>query len=356
MFRLNQLRILLLPFSWIFGLVIFIRKKLYDFGWLKVRRFPMPLICIGNLAVGGSGKTPHTEYLYRLLAPSYRLGILSRGYGRKSKGFLEAAPGMTSRDLGDEPMQYFNKLKKAVVAVSEDRVYGVQQLQAKTEVVLLDDAFQHRAIEAGLNILLFDYEQLLKPDFLLPAGNQRDLFASRKRAHVFIVTKCPADISAEQQQNIELKLKPLARQALYFSTLKYKPLQSVFTADAQMPISALKDKAVFLLSGIANPKPMITFVASQAAALQTFTFPDHYDFKTSDIENLLQDYNRSAAAAKLILCTEKDAQRLQQADIAKLLTHLPVYYLPIEVDMVAQKQDFDTFVLKYVQQNAQIRI
>ena len=235
------MRILLLPISFVYHIVLAIRHKLYDWHILKTTRFEKPVICVGNLKLGGTGKTPHTEYLIRLLKNDYRVATLSRGYGRKTKGFKLAESTSTYEDLGDEPLQYFKKFHDIQVAVDEDRVDGVTHLlrEQGVEVVLLDDAFQHRSISAGLNILLTEYQRLYMDDYLFPTGTLRDVRSAAKRADIIVVSKAPKDLDESERQRIVGKLKPSKVQKVFFSYLEYAALQPLNeTAKAYSPEEA----------------------------------------------------------------------------------------------------------------------
>ncbi len=349
---LKYLRLLLFPFSILYGLVVFARNKLYDGGILKSVQFELPVICVGNLVVGGSGKSPVTEYLVHLLA-DYKIAILSRGYGRKTKGFILADQRATVETVGDEPMQFYNKFNKeavsglqVTVAVCEDRVYGIQQLKDQHDLIILDDAYQHRAVKPGFNILLFEYHKLLTRQFLLPAGNLREAFSGYKRAQMLLVTKAPKALDKQQEQQCTSKFP--AKQ-LAFSTLKYDDLVSLYRRETK-PCTALKpDVMVFLLTGIANPDPLVEHLSQFTTKMVHHEYPDHYQFGTADIEKLIKDYKRHPATEKIIITTEKDAQRLLNAVLQKLLLNLPVFYLPVKIDLRGgDKVTFDQKILDYV--------
>lgn len=345
---LSKLRILLLPFSLIYGLVTFIRNRLYDLGFLKGQAFNFPIICVGNLAVGGSGKTPTTEYLIRLLA-NCKIATLSRGYGRKTTGFLLADNNSTAESIGDEPLQYFKKFKNITVAVSEDRVEGVRKLMANHDVIILDDAFQHRRLKAGLNILLFEFSKLRRQQFFLPAGDLRDEFSSRKRADLFIVTKTPPGFSEEERRKDLEKLSLNGNQPTLHSFLKYKSLMHVFSK-AQKSLEILAGADVFLLTGIANPEPLLAELKKLGVRVHLHQYPDHHIFSINEIEKLKADFIAGANEKKLIVTTEKDCQRLKTVAFENLLVNLPVYYMPIDVDFFdGDKGIFDEMILEYVE-------
>ena len=350
----NYLRLLLLPFSLIYGIAIVLRKKLYDWGLMRTVKFDLPIICVGNLAVGGSGKTPTTEYLVRLLA-SYKIAILSRGYGRKTKGFILADANATAETIGDEPLQYYQKFKNITVAVCEDRVEGVNQLKNNHDLIILDDAFQHRAITAGFNILLFEFKKLSTLQFLLPAGNLRDVFASRKRADVLLVTKSPVPLLHVAQQASVNELQPNNNQPVLHSYLKYGDLKHVYQKES-LALTAIKDFEVFLLTGIANPAPLVEELRKYTKTIKHEEFRDHYAFKDADIRQLKSTFEAGIKKEKIIITTEKDSKRLRATGFEDLLVNLPVYYLPIEVELFEEdKITFDELILNYVKSNRRNR-
>ncbi|WP_316831253.1 tetraacyldisaccharide 4'-kinase [Pedobacter aquatilis] len=351
---LNYLRLLLLPFSLVYGLAVTLRKKLYDWGLMRSVKFDLPVICVGNLAVGGSGKTPTTEYLVRLL-DGYKVAILSRGYGRKTKGFILADQTASAETIGDEPLQYFQKLSNVTVAVCEDRVAGIRKLEENHDVIILDDAFQHRAVQAGFNILLFEFRKLGTMQFLLPAGNLRDVFSSRKRADVLLVTKSPVPLLHVAQQASVNELQANSNQKVLHSYLKYGDLQHLYEHKS-LQLSGVKDYEIFLLTGIANPKPLIEELEKYSGNINHHNFPDHYAFKTDDIKKVKAAFTSGIKKEKIIITTEKDSKRLKAAGFEDLLVNLPVYFLPIEVELFEEdKITFDELILNYVKSNRRNR-
>lgn len=334
------LRYLLLPISLLYGFVVVIRNKFFDWGIYKTVQFNKPVICVGNLAVGGSGKTPVVEYLVRLLEGK-RIAILSRGYGRKTKGFILADANATALTIGDEPLQYYHKFANITVAVCEDRVFGIGQLINNHDVVLLDDAFQHRHVRAGLNILLFDYSKILKRQFLLPAGDLREPFYGYKRAGQILVTKCPPKVQESVVLDKFSKDIPVA-----FSSISYDQLTPVFKDEERV---LTENSDVFLLTGIANPSPLVGYITQTAKIIKHFEYPDHYAFKPNDIKKLVKEFENANVENKIIVTTEKDAQRLVAVALKDLLLHLPVYYLPIKINLnTADRLKFDRKILDYV--------
>ncbi|MGF1924988.1 MAG: tetraacyldisaccharide 4'-kinase [Bacteroidia bacterium] len=335
------LRYLLFPISIIYGLVTALRNKFYDWGIFKSITFDLPVICIGNLVVGGAGKTPTTEYLVKLLS-NYKVAILSRGYGRKTTGFIRADKDSTAQTIGDEPMQYFQKFDSVTVAVCEDRVKGINQLKDTHDVILLDDAYQHRAVKAGFNLLLFEFDKLLKWQFLLPTGNLRESFSGYKRANAVLVTKSPTPVNIVDQINIRKKIDLTLEQRISFSSIKYGKLVHLLTSEPGPEIAA---QTVFLLTGIADPKPLVAYLRQFTQTIVPFEFPDHYQFTNSDINKLVKAFADHPAKEKIIVTTEKDSKRL----LKDLLLNLPIFYLPIEVELaVKDKYTFDKNILDYV--------
>jgi len=351
---IKYLRLLLLPFSVIYGIVIIGRNKLYDWGLFKSSRFDLPVICVGNLVVGGSGKSPVTEYLVNLLS-GYKIAILSRGYGRDTKGFLVADIHSTARSIGDEPLQFYHKFPQVTVAVCEDRVYGINQLAATHDLVILDDAYQHRGVNPGFSILLFEFQKLLEPQFLLPAGNMREPFWGYKRAAVLLVTKSPAYITDLQRSYCVEKFNRAAEEKLFFSSIQYSELISLFSKET-LDLEKLIGQTIFLLTGIANPKPLLDELKQFSSAIVHHDYPDHHTFSSQNLSKLVEAFHRHPAKEKIIITTEKDAQRLFDVTIKELLLDLPVFYLPISINIEAErKKTFDQKILKYVSDTARNR-
>lgn len=342
---LKYLRLLLLPFNVIYALVVYVRNQFYDWGVFKSTSFDLPVICIGNLTVGGSGKTPTTEYLVRLLS-EYKVAILSRGYGRKTKGFVLADDTATAETIGDEPLQYYRKFKDVTVAVCEDRVTGIEKLQNEHEVILLDDAYQHRKVKAGFNILLFEFSKIRKFQMLMPAGNLRESFSGIKRAQAVLITKSPLEIKDGIKTEISSKLSLNAQQDLAYAHIAYQNLKHLYI-DEEMELVPNQD--VFLLTGIANPQPLKQYLTSKDVDVRSFEYPDHHRFTEKEIEDLVQSFQNHPRKQKIIVTTEKDGQRLLDDKLRDLLLNLPVYYLPIANEInAADKCRFDQKILDYV--------
>lgn len=326
------LRVLLLPFSLLYGLAIWIRNRLYDWGWLRSVAFDRSVIVVGNLAVGGTGKSPMTEYLVRLLSPRGRLATLSRGYGRKTKGFLEVMPDDTARRSGDEPLQFKRKFPEVTVAVDEDRVHGVSRLiRSGHDTIVLDDAYQHRALRPGLAILLFDYHAMGRPTWLLPAGDYRDAFGERRRADVMVVTKTPPGATEAEKDRIRRRLSTKHDIPLLFAGIGYGLLTPVLPDESSR--NALShDAAVLLLTGIANPTPLYEYLSSQVSEIVHMRYADHHDYSTADIHKVVRRFGDISNPHKLIITTEKDAQRLREPAISDLMVGLPLYMVPIHLE------------------------
>ena len=353
-----------MPISLIYHIVLIIRHKLYDWRILKTTNFEKSVICVGNLNIGGTGKTPHTEYLINLLKDNYRVTTLSRGYGRKTKGFKPADAQCTYEDLGDEPLQYFKKFPDIQVAVDEDRVEGIRKLfsiKPIPEVILLDDAFQHRKIKAGLNILLTEYEHLYTNDHLFPAGTLRDIKSVSKRAQIIVVSKSPTKLSDEDKRKVINKLKPLEHQKVFFSYLDYKALKPWnYQAEAFDPEMA---DTVLLFCGIARPQPLIDQLKERYKHLEVMTFPDHHIYTQNDAKNIKERFDRLDGERKIIVTTEKDEARLEKSPYfcqnvsepydLPLGLHFfaPLYVLPIEVRF-HEEEKFNEEILKYVREDS----
>jgi tetraacyldisaccharide 4'-kinase len=347
---MRYLRWLLFPFSLLYGLVVNSRNWLYDAGLLKSRSFNLPVIAVGNLEVGGAGKSPMTEYLIRLLKDHYKIATLSRGYGRKTKGYLVATPETTAAEIGDEPAQFKQKFKDITVAVCEDRVEGISRLEADHNLIILDDAYQHRPVKPGFSILLFDYYQVLKPQLLLPAGNLREPLSGRWRAEVLVVSKCPADLDPDQQEIIAQRIGVLPYQHLFFSAIAYLPLTTLAGDKTDTIID--RQTTIFLLTGIANPRPLITYLDSLTPSVVHHNYPDHHQFTLKNISKLAESFASCKEEKKVIITTEKDAQRLGEQDLQPLLEMLPVLVLPIAARFLGNgKAQFDQLITTYVSAN-----
>lgn len=325
---LQSFRLLLLPFSILYGLGVWIRNRLYDKQLLSSTAFNLPVICVGNLSVGGTGKSPMIEYLTRMLQHQYRLAILSRGYKRKTRGYVRAMKGTTALEIGDEPMQFFRKFPEVEVAVGEERVEAIPMLMQdapQTELILLDDGFQHRAIRPGLSILLTDSSNLFTRDFFLPTGDLRDERSSMRRADLIVVTKCDPDLSAQQRQLIIDEIAPSEKQEIYFSTIRYGTAYHLFDSSKITSLDSSND--VLLVTAIANVKPLKKFLHDHVNTYDMLSYNDHHIFTADDLNEIQTRYQKLPVNKSLILTTEKDAVRLLK--YKSELEFLPVYVLPV---------------------------
>jgi tetraacyldisaccharide 4'-kinase len=365
---MKYLRLLLFPVSLVYGLVVIIRNWLFDAGVFKSRKFYIPVISVGNLDVGGAGKSPMTEYLIRLFKPDHKLATLSRGYGRETEGFvIEAASVINLKSkqiihttssksqlslaarIGDEPAQFRQKFPDITVAVCEDRVKGIKGLQYEHNLIILDDAYQHRTVKPALSLLLFEYSRIFDPHYLLPFGNMREPFMGRKRAQVIIITKCPLNLTTDEQQAIIATVKPTAQQQVFFTSIAYMPLQNMKAEVVDEAVTT--DTTVFLLTGIANPKPLLQHIESSAQQVIHHNYPDHYRFTLKNITKLADEFSACTSKNKLIITTEKDAQRLGEHALMPVLKQLPVLVLPIGVAFLNNAgQQFNQFVTNYVRE------
>jgi len=331
----------LYPLAELYGIVLSLRNKLFDWGVLPQEAFPGPVISIGNITVGGTGKTPHTEYIIRLLSKKYRVAVLSRGYKRKTHGFLLADEHATSSQIGDESMQIHRKFPTVLVAVDANRRRGIRKLlqlpeNQKPEVILLDDAFQHRYVKPSLSILLTTVDRPFYDDCLLPAGKLRESPGNYKRADWIIYTKCPESFTPEDYQTLTKKINLQAHQQLFFSSYQYKNLQPVFPIAnpvGQESLEKLKmeDYKVLLVAGIANPTGFIEQVKKYASDIETSLYPDHHEYIPKDIQRMKDFIKRQSDKNRRIITTEKDAARLSHHPLVPDEIKAFIYYLPIEV-------------------------
>lgn len=346
------MKFLLLPISFLYHIILTIRHKLYDWHLLKSRKFDQPVICVGNLALGGTGKTPHVEYLIDLLSEQYRVCVVSRGYGRKTKGFQLANTSCGAETVGDEPLQYVNKFGDILVAVDENRNEAIELMNTMDrppELFLLDDAFQHRSTRAGHNILLTAYDKLYCEDFLVPAGTLRDIRSAAKRADIIMVSKSPVDLDSEQKDAIIAKLKPLARQKVFFSNVVYEPLEPWNDKASEIDVDSIEN--VLLFCGIANPKPLINEFSNRYKQLETITFSDHHPYSENDVKALLKHFEAMPGKQKIVVTTEKDIARLTNSPYLCQFESVPLFVAPISVN-IHQKESFNKEILDYVRKNA----
>jgi len=346
-------KILLSPFSLLYGIAVGLRNFFYRAGLLKSVHFSVPVISVGNLSVGGSGKTPHIEYLLRLLKEYIDIATLSRGYRRKTTGFLEVKTEMSAEDTGDEPMQFKRKYPDVLVAVGENRAFAIPRILSRapdTQLILLDDAFQHRAVKPGLNILLTEYSKPFTRDYLLPSGRLREWRASYERADIIIVSKCPTALTEEQRQSLVREIEPLPHQRMYFSYYHYGTPYHVFEPSVAMPLQP--DMEVLLICAIANTDYLMAYLSEKVATAHVLEYEDHHYFDSDDIQNLQRTFNVLSAPRKIILTTEKDAVRLESHRDFFADSGLPIFALPIEVafhgdDGARFDQDVKDFLLNF---------
>jgi tetraacyldisaccharide 4'-kinase len=347
-YLLKSFRILLFPFSLLYGAAVIIRNFLYDANIIKSVSFNLPIIAVGNLSVGGTGKSPMVEYLLRLLKDKYQIATLSRGYKRKTKGYALANAHTTALEIGDEPMQFYNKFPDVAVAVGEERIVAIPQLlhdRPQTQVIILDDAYQHRAIHAGLNILLTECSNLFTRDFFLPTGDLRDQRTAYKRADIIIVTKCPPDFSEAEKNKIKKEINPTPRQKIFFTGIEYGKPYHIITKQ-EKEITAHDE--ILLVCGIANPKPLKNYLSVQSKAYYEQTFSDHHIFRIDDLKEIEQRLNDIHADKKMIITTEKDAVRLEKFN--EELHQLPVFVVPVKhCFLFNEGMQFDVAVDTFIQ-------
>ena len=346
----------LLPLSWLYGLGVRLRNFCFDVGLLKSHSFDIPVISVGNITVGGTGKTPHVEYLVSLLRKHASVAVLSRGYKRKSHGFIIADSSATARLIGDEPMQMKKKFGDITVAVDKDRVNGIRRLtDGKTvkdiDVVLLDDAFQHRYVKPGINILLVDYHRLIIYDKLLPAGRLREPLNGKNRADIVIVTKCPKDLKPMEFRVITKAMNLFPYQHLYFTTLVYDNLCPVFCGKDRPLSSITPDINVLLLTGIASPKQLAVDLEPYTKHIQKLTFSDHHRFTSADVD-LINNTYASLPHPKLIVTTEKDTTRLLETEGLSEDVRHNMYALPVKIAFMENQEKFNENIIGYVRKNS----
>jgi tetraacyldisaccharide 4'-kinase len=325
---LKSFRYLLIPFSFVYGIIIRLRNWLFDKGYLKSAAFNFPIVCVGNLAIGGTGKTPMVEYLIRVLRNEYTIATLSRGYKRKTRGYGIANVETTALEIGDEPMQFHLKFPEVTVAVGEERLVAIPQLlhdRPGTRIIILDDAFQHRTVRAGLNLLLTDHKNLYTRDLLIPAGDLRDSRQSAGRAEIIIVTKCPHNLTIEERDLVLAELNPTSRQSVFFTEILYTPPYHLFT---KKNFSFIPGIELLLVCGIADPKAFQEFLTPYVQSYDMLRFPDHHIFSIDDLEEIKKQFEKMPSVNKIILTTEKDGVRLQKFE--NELRDFPIYVVPIE--------------------------
>ena len=348
--------ILLFPLTIIYGLIVRIRNLMFDWEILPSREFDLPVISVGNIRVGGTGKTPHVEYLIELMKEEFNIATLSRGYKRKTKRFMIADEKSSVDDIGDEPRQLKQKYPELTVAVDRKRVNGIEQLlklKGQTDIILLDDAFQHRHVKPGKSILLMDYNRMIQDDFLLPSGRLREPVSGKDRANIILVTRTPERIKPMEMRNIVTNMNLALHQNMYFTHMSFDNFRPVYDIENAKESSWFKEKKppVIMLTGIANPRSLRKYARSISTQLVEFTFPDHHQYTLKDLQKISKAYRSLNNPDTLILTTEKDAMRLQglqaDADIKQAL-----YYITIHVHFLNDdKKEFNHLILDYVRSN-----
>ena len=346
-FFLKSFRILLFPFALLYWLGVATRNLLYDAKIFKSSSFGLPLICVGNLTVGGTGKSPMVEYLVMLLKDKFKIATLSRGYKRKTKGYALAHEKTTALEIGDEPMLFHLKFPDVPVAVGEERLDAIPQLlhdNPGLHAIILDDAFQHRAIKAGLNILLTDCNNLFTRDFYLPTGDLRDQRSSKKRAEIIVVTKCDPGLTRMGRKKIIREIHPNPGQCVFFTAIQYDEVSHIRTKKI---FKLNNNTEVLLVTGIANPLPLKKMLEENSKAYYMQQYPDHHIFTIDDLREISRRFKQIEAADKIILTTEKDAVRLIKFDAG--LANLPLYVIPVRHDFLfGEEEKFNELVINFI--------
>jgi tetraacyldisaccharide 4'-kinase len=351
--------IFLYPVSLIYGLITAIRNFLYDTGIFQSTSFPIPVICVGNITVGGTGKTPHTEYLVDLLCKNHRVAVLSRGYKRKTSDFRIASLSSGVTEIGDEPMQIFRKFPDILVAVDRKRVNGVRRIMEMapgTDLIILDDAFQHRSIRPGFSILLSDFERPFIRDHMLPFGNLREDKSNMRRADIILITKCPKNLNPIQRRLILKETGKAPYQNLFFTSFSYRaPLPVFFTLSngaKDLDLTKCHDTGIVLVTGIANPKPLKDYLHKFFGEITELIYPDHYSFKDKDLSSITNAYNNLRSPSKYLITTEKDAIRLREFTDLEEPVRSSFFYIPVGIHFLNDdKDEFDNLILGYVRKN-----
>jgi tetraacyldisaccharide 4'-kinase len=345
----SLVRYLLYPFALLYGVIVWLRNRLYDTGFSSSVEFSIPVICVGNLSVGGTGKTPHVEYLIRLLQYRYSVATMSRGYKRSTQGFVLADETSNALRIGDEPMQYYLSFPDIAVSVAEERMTGIPLLLQRrpgVEVVILDDAYQHRSVKAGLNILITDFSKPFYQDYILPYGRLREGRGAYKRAHVIIVSKCPPELSRAAADQVAGDIRPLPHQQVFFSAIRYGAAYDLFTR-GEVSVSG---RNIVLVCCIARPEPLVRHLSSVADQVHVLAYPDHHYFGSRDLEEIRAAYEAWNAGNKVIVTTEKDATRLMLHRGLLAGLSIPIVVLPIRVEILFGQADrLDAIVEGYVQ-------
>lgn len=337
------------PYNWI----ICLRNIAFDKGWLPSKRFDLPVICVGNLTVGGTGKTPHIEYIINLLKDDYAIATLSRGYRRTSKGYVKACVGCDMRTVGDEPSQLKNKFPEITVAVDEKRVHGIENLlkeDERPEIILLDDAFQHRYVKAGLYILLVDYNRPVWRDSVMPFGRLREPTQGLRRADAVVITKCPPTIGKSEREHIKQIVNDIAAKPVFFSTVCYDTLRPLYPAACKEHTMGQGDE-ILLVTGIARPEPLKKELETRGANVKLIQFADHHDFTSAEIAEIASTFATLPSKKSIIVTTEKDAERIVgRNDIPQIIKE-NIYSIPIRVKIIDEENKFNQIIKDYVTEN-----
>ena len=338
-----------MPLTLIYGAVVWLRNRLYDAGFFSSVEFSVPVISVGNLSVGGTGKTPHVEYLINLLQYQFKVATMSRGYKRRTQGFILADENTNALRIGDEPMQYHMKFPEAVVSVAEERMTGIPSLLQKrhdVDVVILDDAYQHRSVKPGLNILITDYSKPFYEDFILPYGRLREGRSAYHRADIIMVSKCPPALNTEIADEMRRKINPLPHQQVFFSGIEYDQPYDLFTKE---PVS-VNGRNALLVCGIARPEPLVQYLKDMTRDIHVLSYPDHHYFLSKDMEEIKSAYDNWNIGNKIILTTEKDAARLHLQKEKLDEWNISVIVLPIKVKILFDEaKEFNQRVIDYVE-------
>lgn len=357
MFMSFHRNVLLFPLSVLYGFITDLRNFFYNRGFLKSEAFDIPIICVGNITVGGTGKTPHTEYIARLLSKDFIVAILSRGYKRNSVGFKLGSDISTVDELGDEPFQMLNKLPEVTVAVDKDRIHGVKRLlilKPGTDVIILDDGYQHRRLKPGFTILLVDYSRPVSKDHMLPYGNLREHKKNIRRADLIIITKSPRDLPAEQKKLLRDELLSKRSRAIFFTSLKYEMPVSVFENNKKIypEWNSFSTSGAVVITGIARPEPLIIHLKKLFSEIKHLDYPDHHNFTDVDMQSCLSAFKELKTTLRYLITTEKDAVRLRN------LSNMPVeikdnlYFIPVSIQFHGhEKEQFDKLITDYVREN-----
>ncbi|MBP5260204.1 MAG: tetraacyldisaccharide 4'-kinase [Paludibacteraceae bacterium] len=354
---LTYLKALAYPIGWIYALAVRIRNNLYDKGVCRSVKFGKPVISVGNITAGGTGKTPHVEYLLHRLEKRYKVAMVSRGYKRKSKGFHEASEGADCFLLGDEPCQIHRKHRGVVVAVDKDRRHAIHRLMAvhpDLQVYVLDDAFQYRKIQPGLSILLLDYNRMVEDDRIMPYGWLREPASAKDRADVLVISKCPSDMKPIEARQLLKQVRPRPYQKLFYSTFRYGQLRGVFHTDRKLSAKSLaeNDTSILLCTAIAEPEVLEAHLKKSGRRVETLYYPDHHYMDQKDADELQRRFDAMPGASKIIVVTDKDAAKLSNNPYLPEALKEAVYCIPLKVEFLFDKvESFDKMIDEYVAAN-----